>query len=397
MEHLYIKHRKKISVVSLKYVRDIINKIHWQDRLIGIKGARGVGKTTLILQYIKKNFTPGEDNLYVSMDDVFFSGNRLIEFVDGFVKNGGKFLFLDEVHRYHNWSQEIKNIYDDYPELHVVFTGSSVLDIIKSRADLSRRAMIYQMKGLSFREYLAITEKLNFMELKLQDILKDHQEIADKIVGKIKPIRELIIYMESGYYPFFIEYPQTYHSRIEQVINLVLENDIPALKPVNMEGIRKLKQLLYVVSTSVPFKPNISKLSDKTGISRNSLVQYLHFLHEAEILQLLFRDTSGVSLLQKPEKIYLENPNLAYAYSAGNVEIGNARETFFVNQLAVKHQVNYTEKGDFLVDGDLVFEIGGKNKETSQLKTVENAYFALDNIERGYKNKIPLWLFGFLY
>jgi uncharacterized protein len=397
MENLFIKHRKKISVVTLEYVRDIINKIHWQDRLIGIKGARGVGKTTLILQYIKKNFTPGDDNLYVSMDDVFFSGNRLIDFVDDFAKSGGKFLFLDEVHRYDNWSQEIKNIYDDYPELHIVFTGSSVLDIIKSKDDLSRRAMVYQMKGLSFREYLAITKKLDFRELKLQDILKDHQGIADEIVGKIKPIKELKNYMESGYYPFYVEYPQTYHSRIEQVINLVLENDIPALKPVNMEGIRKLKQLLYVVSTSVPFKPNISKLSDKTGISRNSLVQYLHFLHEAEILQLLFRDTSGVSLLQKPEKIYFENPNLAYAYSAGNVEIGNTRETFFVNQLVLKHQVNYTEKGDFLVDGDLVFEIGGKNKETSQLKTVENVYYALDNIERGYKNKIPLWLFGFLY
>jgi uncharacterized protein len=397
MEILFVKHRKKVGTTQSSYIRSIIDTIHWHDRLIGIKGARGVGKTTLILQYINKMFRPGEDNLYVSMDDVFFAGNRLIDFVDEFTKNGGKYLFLDEVHRYSNWSQEVKNIYDDYPELHIVFTGSSVIDIVKSKADLSRRAMIYQMKGLSFREYLAITKKLDFGVLSLQDVILDHQQIADEIVSKIRPIKEFKAYVEGGYYPFFMEYPETYHSRLEQVINLVLENDIPALKPVSMEGIKKLKQLLYVVSISVPFKPNISKLSEKTGISRNSLVQYLHYLQEAEILHLLFRDTPGVSLMQKPEKIYFENTNLAYTYSAGNLEAGNTRETFFINQLAVKHQVNYTEKGDFMVDGHLTFEIGGKNKAQSQLKGIENAYLALDNIERGFKNKIPLWLFGFLY
>ncbi|MGK7395996.1 MAG: ATP-binding protein [Candidatus Cyclobacteriaceae bacterium M3_2C_046] len=397
MEKLFIKHRNKVAITPDTFVRSIMDKIHWQDRLIGLKGGRGVGKTTLLLQYIKKHLPPGSDNLYVSLDDVYFAGNSLTDFVEEFVKNGGQYLFLDEVHRYDKWSQSLKNIYDDYPKLKVVFTGSSVLDIIQSQADLSRRAIIYKMKGLSFREYLALTDKLQWVELSLNEILANHETISMEIATKIKPVKEFKEYLKSGYYPFFQEYPQTYQQRLEQVINLVLENDITALKPVNLEGVKKLKQLLYVLSTSVPFKPNISKLAEKTGISRNSLVQYLHYLHEAEILHLLFRDTGGVSLLQKPEKIYFENPNLVYTLGIENTEPGNLRETFFINQVATKHQLTYTEKGDFKVDDHYTFEIGGKNKNQSQLKNIDNAWLALDDIEYGYKNKIPLWLFGFLY
>ena len=374
-----------------------MDEIHWQDRLIGIKGGRGVGKTTLLLQYIKKSFSAGKDNLYVSLDDVYFSGNTLTDFTEDFVKNGGKYLLLDEVHRYDKWSQSLKNIYDDYPNLKVVFTGSSVLDIIQSKADLSRRAIIYKMKGLSFREYLILTDKLKWSELSLNEILENHEIISMEIAAKIRPVKEFKEYLKSGYYPFFQEYPETYHQRLEQVISLVLENDITALKPVNLEGVKKLKQLLYVLSTSVPFKPNISKLAEKTGISRNSLVQYLHYLNEAEVLNLLFRDTAGISLLQKPEKIYFENPNLAYTLGVENTETGNLRETFFINQVTVKHQISYTEKGDFLVDDQYTFKIGGKNKDNSQIQNLENAWLALDDIEYGYKKKVPLWLFGFLY
>jgi len=311
--------------------------------------------------------------------------------------NGGKYLFLDEVHRYDKWSQSLKNIYDDYPDLKVVFTGSSVLDIIQSKADLSRRAIVYNMKGLSFREYLLLTNKLNWSELSLNEILENHELISMEIAAKIKPVKEFKEYLKTGYYPFFQEYPETYHQRLEQVISLVLENDITALKPVNLEGVKKLKQLLYVLSTSVPFKPNISKLAEKTGISRNSLVQYLHYLDEAEVLSLLFRDTAGISLLQKPEKAYFENPNLAYTLGNDNTEPGNLRETFFINQVAVKNQISYTEKGDFKVNDRYVFEVGGKNKSQSQLKNIDNAWLALDDIEYGFQNKIPLWLFGFLY
>ncbi len=397
MEKLFIKHRKKIAITPLNFSRDLMKQIQWNDRLIGIKGARGVGKTTFILQYIKKNFVPGKDNLYVSLDDVYFSGNSLTDFVDEFVKNGGKYLFIDEVHRYDNWSQALKNIYDDYPELKIVFTGSSILDIIQSKADLSRRAIIYQMKGLSFREYLAITGKFYWQQFTLSEILENHEMLSNEIATKIKPVKEFKDYLVIGYYPFFMEYPDTYHQRLEQVINLVLENDITALKPVSLEGVKKLKQLLYILSTSVPFKPNISKLAERTNISRNSLVQYLHYLGEAEILNLLFRNTSGISLLQKPEKIYFENSNLAYTLGFENTETANLRETFFINQISGKHQINYTDNGDFLVDNKFILEIGGKNKNKNQIKNVENSWLALADIEYGFNKKIPLWLFGFLY
>lgn len=397
MEKLFLKHRKKINLTDLKFVRKASEQIHWKDRLIGIKGARGVGKTTLILQYIKSNFDFGNDNLYVSLDDVYFSGNRLIDFTENFVKNGGKYLFLDEVHRYKNWAQELKNIYDDFPELNVVFTGSSILDIVKAKADLSRRAVIYKMQGLSFREYLLFSKNISFDAYSLEDILQNHEQIADLISSKIKPLPELKHYLQSGFYPFFTEFPETYHLRLEQVLNLVLEIDIPAMKSINTEGIIKLKQLLYIISRSVPFKPNIKKLSEKTGISRNSLVYYLNYLEEANILHLLHKDTHGVSLLQKPEKIYLNNSNLIHTLSAESSDTGNERETFFINQLSESHIVTYSDKSDFMVDNKFTFEIGGKNKTGKQIKDIEHSYIAADNIEHGYKNKIPLWLFGFLY
>ena len=397
MERLFAKHRKKIQQTNLKFVRNFQQRIHWKDRLIGIKGGRGVGKTTLILQHIKKNFKPGPDNLYVSLDDVYFSANRLIDCAEEFARYGGKYLFLDEVHRYPNWSQELKNLYDDYPELHIVFTGSSVLDIIKSKADLSRRAMVYQMKGLSFREYLAVNGALQVEAIPLESILENHLQLADEVNKKIKPLKEFKKYLQSGYYPFFLEYPETYFQRLEQVINLVMEIDIPSLKPVDFDGVKKLKQLLYVISTSVPFKPNISKLSEKTRISRNSLVQYFHFLSDAEILNNLFRETEGTSLLQKPEKVYFENSNLTHTFSAGEPEAGNVRETFFINQLKFDHQVNYSDRGDFLIDRKYIFEVGWNNKDGNQIINMDNAYLALDNLEYGFGNKIPLWMFGFLY
>jgi len=397
MEKLFVKHRKKINHTNLTYVRDITNKIIWKDRLIGIKGARGVGKTTLILQYIKQNFKFGTDNLYVSLDDVYFAGNSLVDFTESFVQNGGKYLFLDEVHRYKNWAQELKNIYDDFPELNIVFTGSSILDIVKAKADLSRRAVLYNMFGLSFREYLAFTKNVEFKKYHLKEILLNHEDITDTIIDVVKPLPEFKKYLRSGYYPFFVEYPETYHARLEQVINLVLETDIPAMKAVNIEGITKLKQLLFVISSSVPFKPNIQKLSEKTGISRNSLVYYLNYLKEAQILHLLHKDTKGVSLLQKPEKIYLDNTNLIHAISYQTINVGNERETFFINQLSTNYTVAYSDKSDFLIDHKYTFEIGGKNKTSKQIKNVQDSYLAIDSIEYGYKNKIPLWLFGFLY
>jgi predicted AAA+ superfamily ATPase len=397
MDFLKEKHRKKISITSLDFVRSAMTHIDWNSRLIGIKGARGVGKTTLLLQYIKKFHANDPLVLYVSMDDIYFSNNTLIDFASQFAKQGGKRLFLDEVHKYPNWSQEIKNIYDDLPELQLVFTGSSLLEIINARADLSRRAIVYKMQGLSYREYLGIVLSIDFPIIDLEEILSNTLEISTSINNKIKPLQYFSHYLSHGYYPFFRENDQLYHTRIAEVINLIIELELPLLRGVDLAYIHKLKQLLFIISQSVPFVPNVSKLSEKIGIHRNTLMTYFHYLQESGITRNLYKQAGGISLLQKPDKIYLENSNLAYTFSFDRPNIGNLRETFFANQLAFNHQLTYPVKGDFLVDEKFLIEIGGSNKGNKQIKDMPTSYIAADDIEFGYDNKIPLWLFGFLY
>jgi predicted AAA+ superfamily ATPase len=317
--------------------------------------------------------------------------------VDNFVKQGGKYLFLDEVHKYPNWTQELKNIYDDYPELKVVFTGSSLLEILNSRADLSRRAIVYTLQGLSFREYLGITRGLKLEEYKLEQILIDHVSIAREINAKVRPLHYFENYLKSGYFPFFQEVPDLYYQRLEEVINMTIEIELPLLRKVEVSYIPKLKQLLQIISESVPFIPNVSKLSERIGINRNTFTTYLYFLQEANLTRNLYKNAAGISLLQKPEKIYLENTNFQYALAPANTEKGAIRETFFANQLGYEYQVDYTGRGDFLINQKFTFEIGGKGKGTQQISDIPNSHVAADEIEYGHANKIPLWLFGFLY
>jgi len=397
MNSIQEKFQRKIQDTSLSFIRSQMTDIAWEARLIGIKGARGVGKTTLLLQYIKKNLPINEETLYVSLDNIWFAENNLSDLTDSFVKKGGKYLFLDEVHKYPNWAQELKNIYDDYPQLKIVFTGSSLLEILNARADLSRRAIIYTMQGLSYREYLNLILKVEMPILSLEDIVSNHIKLAQDLNNTIKPLQHFDSYLKSGYYPFFLEAPSLYFQRLEEVINLILEIELPLLRKVDIAYINKLKQLLQIIAQSVPFMPNISKLSERIGINRNTLISYLYFLNEAHIIKNLYRDAKGISQLQKPDKIYLDNTNLQYAFSANNANIGNIRKTFFVNQLSYKHLVEYTKQGDFRVDGMYTFEIGGPQKTKKQIKDLENAFIASDDIEYAYQNKIPLWLFGFLY
>lgn len=397
MNSIQEKFQRKIQDTSLSFIRSQMTDIAWEARLIGIKGARGVGKTTLLLQYIKKNLPINEETLYVSLDNIWFTENNLSDLTDSFIKKGGKYLFLDEVHKYPNWAQELKNIYDDYPQLKIVFTGSSLLEILNARADLSRRAIIYTMQGLSYREYLNLILKVEMPILSLEDIVSNHIKLAQDLNNTIKPLQHFDSYLKSGYYPFFLEAPALYFQRLEEVINLILEIELPLLRKVDIAYINKLKQLLQIIAQSVPFMPNISKLSERIGINRNTLISYLYFLNEAHIIKNLYRDAKGISQLQKPDKIYLDNTNLQYAFSTNNANIGNIRETFFVNQLSYKHLVEYTKQGDFRVDGMYTFEIGGPQKTKKQIKDLENAFIASDDIEYGYQNKIPLWLFGFLY
>jgi len=397
MDSLIEKSHQKIRETDTRFIRSIMNSINWNDRLIGIRGARGIGKTTLLLQRIKKHLGNSTEVLYVSLDNLWFAEHSLLNLVDYFVKRGGKYLFLDEVHKYPQWSQAIKNIYDDFKDLKIVFTGSSLLEILNARADLSRRAIIYNMQGLSYREFLNITQKTNFQEIAFNDILKNHKEISDEILSKIKPLQFFDDYLKHGYYPFFTEGVSKFSYRLEEVVNLILEIELPALRNVEPAYIPKIKQLLQIVSESMPFIPNIDKLSQRINIHRNTLLAYLHYLEESQLTKHLFKNVSGTNKLQKPNKIYLDNTNLAYTLAETNTDSGNMRETFFLNQVSYNHTIEYPNNGDFLVDKKFLFEVGGKSKTNKQVKQSKNSFVVADNIEYGSGNKIPLWQFGMIY
>lgn len=397
MDVLFEKFQKKLSFISLGFKRSLLDQINWNARLIGIKGARGVGKTTLMLQYIKENLPLDQSTLYVSLDNIWFAENKLADLVDLFVKRGGRFLFLDEVHKYPNWSQEIKNIYDDYPELKVVFTGSSLLEILNARADLSRRSVIYTLQGLSFREYLGLIGQGDFISLSFQDILTNHIALAKEISARIKPLVFFDQYLRFGYFPFFQEEQDLYYHRLGEVINMTLEVELPLLRKVEISYVQKLKQLLQIISESAPFTPNVSKLAERIGVNRNTFATYLNFLQEANLTKNLYKDASGITALQKPDKIYLENTNFQFALAPQTANQGSVRETFVANQLSYLHQIEYADQGDFKVNGKVVFEVGGKNKKQRQIENLNDSYILSDDIEIGFGNRIPIWLIGFLY
>jgi uncharacterized protein len=398
MDELFDRFQQKLHYTNTVFIRSMMDEVNWDARLIGIKGARGIGKTTLLLQYIKKNLlTELEHTLYVSLDSLWFNTNPLIDLAADFVKKGGQYLFLDEVHKYEGWAQELKNIYDDFPALKVVFTGSSLLEILNARADLSRRAVIYNMQGFSFREYLAMEAGMVFDTLSLEQITEDHLQQARIINERVKPFQYFEKYLKRGYYPFYKEQPELYEMRLSEVINMILEIELPLLRGVELSYIRKVKTLLVIIAESVPFIPNVSKLSERIGINRATLLSYLHYLEEIGLTRNLFKEANGISRLQKPSKIYMENTSLIFTLANENANKGNVRETFFANQLAYKNQLTYSESGDFTVNQRYVFEIGGKNKTDLQIKEAKGAFIAADDIEYGFGNKIPLWLFGFLY
>jgi uncharacterized protein len=396
MKTIFEASARAVEMVSEVNIRPQIEWLDQRDRLIGIKGSRGVGKTTLLLQFAKTRLK-NEPFVYISLDSLYFSDNTLIDFTDDFVKNGGKFLLIDEVHHYKNWSIELKNIYDSYPSLKVIYTGSSLLHLSAGGADLSRRSVLYDMSGLSLREFINFSTSEQFPIISLDNILQNHEELVKEIWKKVKPIQWFNSYLQYGYYPFFMEGIKNYPKKLNTVIQYILESDLPYITGVSFSNIHKLKQLLYVISESSPFKPNIEKLSERIGISKNTLKEYLRNMNDARLIHLLYSEGKGLSTLSKPDKIYLQNPNLMHALAGSDVDIGNARETFFLNQLSFQHKVNYSQSGDFLVDKQYVFEIGGKNKTRKQIAGMKKAYLALDGIETGHLNEIPLWLFGFIY
>jgi len=396
METLREKFYSKYALTKTNFIRSYYHSIDWNNRLIGLKGSRGIGKTTLILQYLKKNYKPNNHILYTSLDDLYFAENTLYDLARGFYTKGGELLAIDEVHRYKNWAQELKNIYDDFPKLKIIFTGSSLLHLQKSKADLSRRAIIYHMQGLSFREFLEFELKKDFKLIDLDTILNNHIELAIEYLQDFKPLEYFEKYLKYGYYPFYKENINSFNSKLEETTNTVLEIDITQYANIQTSNIVFLKKLLAIISNSVPFKPNIAALSSRTGISINTMKEYLYLLHQADLLQMLFTENKGINSLNKPEKIYLENPNLMNVLSS-NSNSGNIRETFFYNQLKSKHQVFSSPYSDFIIDNKYTFEIGGKDKNKKQIKNINHSYIVKDDIEIGSDNTIPLWLFGFLY
>lgn len=396
MDQLIELYRKLLLRTDLSFQRSLGSTIRWDHRMTGIMGARGVGKTTLVLQHIKQQYQGKENKaLYVSLDHLWFASHSVLDLADDFSKTGGELLVLDEVHKYPNWSQELKNIFDFYPDLKVIFTGSSLLEILNSKADLSRRALVYQLSGLSFREFLKLETGKELSSLTLEAILENHIPEALTILSHIKPLEYFSTYLRSGYYPFYRQFGEMYDHQLRSIVNLILEIELPQLRKFDIAYVSKMKQLLGIIADSVPFVPNVSKLSDKIGINRTTLLTYFHYLAECKVTANLYSDSQGISLLQKPEKLYLENTNLAFALGR-NVNEGNLRETFFLNQLSQVHQITLPKIGDFLVDQRWLFEVGGKNKSLSG--PIKSGYFvASDGIEVGNQNKIPLWLFGFLY
>ena len=389
MEQLFEYFKRKLKETPTDLVRYKYNEIEWRGHALGLVGPRGVGKSTMLLQYIKMQLEE-KDTLYVSADHLYFASHTLVDLADRFYKMGGKHLFIDEIHRYEGWSVEVKQIFDNYSDLQLVISGSSILEITKGMADLSRRVPIYEMQGLSFREYLHLFHGIRMDALPMGRLLRHDYGIP----GVEHPLPLFHDYLRRGYYPFGMD--AAYDIELMQVVAQTMESDIPLYLNTNVSIGRKLKQLLMVVAESVPFKPVMQKLADVTGISRNYIQDYLMYMERAGMIAQLRDAMGGIRGLGKTEKIYLDNTNLIYVLAPKRADIGNVRETFFMNQLRIVGDVMCSPVSDFLVDG-MTFEIGGRKKGQKQISEIDNAYVVKDDIETGFANVIPLWAFGLLY
>lgn len=395
MESLIKIYLRLLQETEAKTFRYLYPNIDWNEHCIGIIGARGVGKTTMLLQHIKHTFANKNEALFASLDNTWFANHSIFDLADEFYLNGGTHLFLDEIHHYPNWATEIKNIYDSFPKLKIVFTGSSLLQIYKSTADLSRRVVYEKLEGLSFREFLKFEKIDDFPVLSMKEIVENHQDIAFRITENLKIIPLFKKYLKNGYFLFYKEGLGKYEINLQEAVNNVIDIDIPAIENIEFESRHKLKRLLAILSTLVPYTPNITDLSVAIDSNRNNTVKYLFLLANAKLLNLVSYKNKTIGDLTKPDKVLLNNTNLSYLYG-DNANIGSARETFFVNQLNAVANVILAPQGDFMVD-NYTFEVSGKSKSFKQIKDIQNSFVVADDIEIGHGNKIPLWLFGMLY
>jgi len=395
LEMLFENSALYIASVDVVHKRYFYDQIDHDEKLIGIIGARGVGKTTYILHYLQTLALPFRKKLYMSADSIHLSDYSLVEIAKIFSAMGGEVLAIDEIHKYKNFEVELKQIYDML-KLKVIFSGSSAIELEHAKADLSRRAVVYTVNGLSFREFLTFKTGENFEPVSLDNILQKHDEIAFDIVQKVKPFEYWAEYLRYGYYPFYFENEKNYTIKLNQTINTAIEVDIPSVFPIKYEYIINLKKLVKLICSSEPFKLNIRGLSTKIGIDRDTLYLYFEYLHRGKILNVIRSKSKGDNIFSKPDKIYLNNPNLNYSY-CDKASIGMVRENIFATLLLQRHTLSIPKQGDFIVDDTYVFEVGGKGKTFKQIKNLPSSYVVSDDIEVGFGNKIPLWLFGFLY
>lgn len=396
IQPLILAYHRVISSVDLRFKRYLYSQVNWDVRLIGIKGARGVGKTTMLLQRIKDKFDKIDEAFYVSLDSLWFNMYSLIDLVDFLYTHGVNNIFLDEVHKYPNWIQTLKNLYDNYPDLNIVYTGSSMLELDNSKADLSRRQTIYTLNGLSFREYLEYEGIYTCGNIDFHHLLENHVNYAMEISGKIKVLKFFKSYLKKGYYPYYKKIGPDYYMRINEVVRLVIESDLPSVENIAYSTVKKTEKLLMIIAKSVPFIPNINSLCGQVELTRDMCLRSLYALDKAGLLNLLTDEIKNYKQLSKPEKIYLANTDLMYALSS-DVSVGNIRETFFAEQVSSKYPLALSHKGDFKVNDNYHFEVGGKKKNFDQIADMDNGYLAVDDTEIGYGHRIPLWMFGMLY
>ncbi len=398
METLFKKHRIFISQTDTEIVRELMKSVKWEKQLVAIRGSRGVGKTTLMRQYVKQNYgVNAGEALYCVMDSMYFTNHTLTDTAERFHMLGGKHLFLDEVHKYPTWSKEIKEIVDLWPDMKITLTGSSLIQILNADADLSRRVLNYDMSGLSFREYLRFYKKIELPVHALNEILANADDICDEVSKVCHPQALFEEYLRAGFYPFYDGDEQEYYSRIENVVSFIIDQEMTQFCGVEPAYTRKLKALMLFLANNLPYDVNIAKLSSYLGINKNTVLGYLSSMKKAELLNLLYTDNKSVTKMQKPDKIYIHNPNMLCTL-ATNLNIGTLRECFVVNQLSVDHNVEYGKtKGDFLIDGKITIEVGGKDKSFNQIADIPDSFILADEMEFPIGKKLPLWLVGLLY
>ena len=389
-------YHSKLAQVTLDFKRYLYPQINWESRVIGIKGERGIGKTTMLLQRITEKYSNPDDTFYISLDHYWFGTHQLQDLIEFLYKRGITEFYIDEVHKYKGWSTILKNLVDQYKDLRIVYTGSSLLEIDNAKVDMSRRQTSYTLKGMSFREYLAYEDILHVDAISLENLLKNHITISIDITAKTKILVAFEAYLRSGVYPFYKEAGLDFLVRLKAVVDTVIESDLPAVEKITYDTIEKCKKLLMIIAENVPLQPNVNRLSTSLGTTRDSLLKLLYNLDKAEILELLTVELKSYKKLVNPEKIYLGNTNLMYALSP-KIDVGTLRETFFIDQLSAIGTVQMPLKGDFLVNGKYLFEVGGESKEFDQIAGIPDSYLAIDGIETGYSARIPLWMFGLLY